>query len=112
MPVTQTSIDSLKQQITGIEQEAQGYFQAVAALVEAKWGPEAEWRYRRDPVWDCLRDYERRVAESLQIRLKDIVLRVIDASRLSPLLEDADRSDLQIAYKEMSASLRMRVYRH
>jgi hypothetical protein len=112
MPVTQTSIEALKQQLTGIKDEAKHYFETVIALIEQQLGVDVEWRYRRDPAWGYVGEYERTVASSLQVRLKDIVLRVIEASRLSPLLEDADRSDLQIAYKEMSAALRMKVYSH
>lgn len=111
MPITQTEIDALCEEMREVSQRAQDYFREVAASSDELKDDSPEWRYKQGGVWSYVSEENREVVESLRTRLKHIILRVIEAAKLSPLLEETDQYDLQISYKQMSAALRFKGYR-
>ncbi len=73
MPITQTEIDALCQEMREVSQRAQDYFRKVAASsVELKDDFPA-WRYKQGGMWSYVSEENREVVESLRTRLKHVI---------------------------------------
>jgi hypothetical protein len=109
MPFTQEQIKAIRDEAQKIWAEAAGYFDRIsAATLHLRTG----WGFSPQDVWPHVSEIERKLAESLALRTKVIVLHTIEGVKLSPLLGEADVADLRIAARRMYSALYFRRYQH
>jgi hypothetical protein len=105
-------ITGLRQEMNKIAADARGYFMRVVAASPELQADYPQWRYRPEGVWSYVPNEERKIAGSLVQQTKKVVLRTIEGAKLSPLLSEADISDLRIAMRRMQSALHYRRFEH
>ncbi len=110
MPLTDTEVESLRDDLTGLFEEGNDYFLKCIEHLRNSLGD--GWVYYSDSNWNRLDGVLQTQAVSIRNRLKVAVLRLIDATKGSPLLSAADETDLRKNMRQMSAALHFRKYFH
>ncbi|MCJ7504501.1 MAG: hypothetical protein MUP80_15785 [Acidobacteriia bacterium] len=106
MPHSEAEIDAIRRELKGIYEEAARLFsEVVEAFKDTHF-----WDLHPD-VWSKLAPGRQATAIRLRERLKPLMLRIIEVAKHSPLLSEADQTDLQIATRKMSAALHFKEYR-
>jgi hypothetical protein len=110
LPFTQEQIKAIRDGAQKVWAEAEGYFdRASAGTLHLRTGT---WGYSPSQIWSHVPEEERKLAELLVRRTKEIVLHTIEGLKLSPLLGEADVADLRVAARRMHSALYFRRYEH
>lgn len=112
MSVTQSDINRLTEEWNRVLKDTQGYFDGVSARLLRVAGSESGARYETN-VLQHLSDEDRNaVIPGLSRKLTELIVRLIEISKSSPLVSDVDRTDLRFTLRELLAALNFRLYHH
>jgi hypothetical protein len=114
MNVTQSDIDALIEAWAKISKEAEAYFERVwQILIRESGGVEQLERYgiAVKPEFIAEADSSGTVA-SFAKEIPKFVMKLIEASKSSPLVSDVDRADLRVSMREILAALKFLRYQH
>ncbi len=107
--VDNIDIEALRKGILSIRAESSEYFKRAADTIERVTRDGARLGSNREE-WDLITDEERELALRLIERIKEVSNPTFRAVGASPLLGEADRFDLRIAFRRMTSALHLRLY--
>jgi hypothetical protein len=103
-----TLIEGLRSELNVLIRDAEEYFDSAGKAVAKA----ADYQTRARQDWDLLSDTQKQTATALRGRTTDIGARILQAAKLSPLIGDADMSEMRSLFRGMLASLYLRWYRY
>lgn len=110
MNVTEHDIEGLHAELDQAVDEAEAYFRRVWKAIEQA-GNTEKFKMSVSPNLISDEDTET-VVPALSRRLSQLILKVIETSKSSPLVSEVDHADARIALKKMLAALRFHQYHH
>ena len=114
MSVTQQDIDALRQELSRLAKEADSYFERVDAATQAEQAASpSTYSFDRRIDADFISDKDRNdLIPKLSADLGRLVLKIVEASKATPLVSEVDHKDLRLALRRMLAALRIYRYQH
>lgn len=113
MNVTQDDIDALKQAWAEASHEEEAFFDRIYKILVRQAGSvEQLERYEIAVTPEFVAEADQGATERLNKEIPQIIVRLIELSKVSPVISDVDRSDLKFSLRELLASLRFRRYQH
>src|SRR5258708_4778813 len=112
MNVTQSDIDFLTENWNKLSKEAEAYLDRVwQILVRQAGGTDDAYGIAAAPEILAEADIDGTVA-SLMKEIPKCIVKLIEASKSSPVVSDVDRGDLRVSMREILATLKFRCYQH
>jgi hypothetical protein len=119
MVPTNDAVDSLRNELHDLRDEASSFFDGMADIVEARFGKpkdteahRVQWERRLKPAWDDLSDQQKATAKGLRLRLTEFGNRFLQAVRISALMDQADENHVRRSLRRMAAALVLHEYQY
>jgi hypothetical protein len=114
MNVTQPDIDLLSERWSKVSKEAEAYLERVwQILVREAGGTENLERYGIAVTPEVVAEADTSgTVASLTKEIPKFIVKLIEASKSSPVVSDVDRGDLRVSMREILAALKFRRYQH
>lgn len=105
------AVDNLKSELTNLKKEALTHFEGLGTMAN-----ENDSHLIVDgeavPVWNLLTSAQRDGAHALRSKVAGFGVRLLEAVRISPLMEQADEEEIRTLLRKMSASLALKSYQY
>jgi hypothetical protein len=113
MNLTQHDIDALKDEWEKVVGEAESYFQRVWSTISKAAETDPSVKHEMTVSVDLISDEDLElVVPSIADRLRQLVFKIIETSKSSPLVSEVDHGDLRVSLREMLAALGFHRYQH
>jgi hypothetical protein len=105
------AVDNLKSELTSVRSEAVAHFESLGAMAKEQQG-HLILDGKAVPVWNLLTNDQRDKAHDLRSKVAAFGVRLLEAVRISPLMEQADEEEIRTLLRKMSASLALKSYEY
>ena len=105
------AVENLKSELASLKKEALTHFEGLGTMAR-----EDHAHLIVDgtavPVWNLLTSTQRDEAHALRSKVAAFGVRLLEAVRISPLMEQADEEEIRTLLRKMSASLALKSYEY
>ncbi|SRR5258708_2429002 len=105
------AVDKLESELSSLKKEALAHFESLGTMAKEDHA-HVIVDGKAVPVWNLLTDAQRREAHELRSKVAAFGVRLLEAVRISPLMEQADEEEIRTLLRKMSASVALKSYEY